>query len=241
MNNDFNIGVADCILLVEDDIKLSCLIKDYLEQGHGFRVSVEQRGDMATERILNEQPELVILDIMLPGKDGLTICREVRERYLGPILMLTALGDEVDEVVGLEIGADDYMSKPVNPRLLVARIRTLLRRFERKEGTRESTGKRLCIGPLAVDASTRSAQVNTEEVPLTNAEFDMLFYLAEHAGNIVTREQLYRDLRGIEWDGIDRSIDLRVARLRKKLGDDGKQPDLIKSVRGSGYILAITP
>ncbi len=239
MDADLGHETSSHILIVEDDAKLSSLTKDYLEWGHGFRVSIEPRGDDAVERIVEENPDLVILDIMLPGKDGLTICREVRDQYQGPILMLTALGDEVDEVVGLEIGADDYVAKPVSPRLLAARIRTLLRRFERSgENFNGIKGKRIIIGKLTADASTRALWMDGEEIPLTTSEFDLLWYLAEHAGQTVTRELLYKDLRGIAWDGLDRTMDIRVARLRKKLGDDGTS-GIIKSVRGIGYILAV--
>jgi len=233
-------AVGNRVLLVEDDVKLAGLVKDYLESGGDLSVEIEHRGDRAIERILGEVPDLVILDIMLPGADGLTVCREVRSRYGGPILMLTALGDEVDEIVGLEIGADDYMAKPASPRMLATRVKALLRRFERaKRSTGRGTVNRLEIGPLAIDAALRSAWVEGAIIDLTTAEFDLLWFLVERSGQVVTREVLYNELRGIEWDGLDRSIDLRIARLRKKLGDDGKHAELIKSIRGTGYLLAV--
>jgi DNA-binding response OmpR family regulator len=221
------------ILVVEDDSKLAGLIQEYLES-NGFTVTVEPRGDRAPKRILNEQPDVVVLDIMLPGKDGLTVCREVRSQYRGQILMLTARGEEVDEVVGLEVGADDYMAKPVSPRLLLARINTLLRRAS------EPRGGRVEVGALVVDASSRTVHVSGCPVELTTAEFDLLWLLAVHAGEVVSRDRIYSELRGIEYDGLDRSFDLRIARLRKKLGDRGKEPRIIKSVRGVGYILAVS-
>ncbi|MFO8071006.1 MAG: winged helix-turn-helix domain-containing protein [Polyangia bacterium] len=228
-------------LLVEDDAKLAELMRDYLRSTLGLTVEIEPRGDDAVERIVRERPDLVVLDIMLPGKSGLEVCREVRPRYDGPILMLTALGDEVDEVVGLEIGADDYVAKPASPRLLAARVKTLLRRFRRGgEWGDPVFGSRIEIGPLAIDSAERGAWIDGEVLELTTAEFDLLWFLAERAGEVVSREVLYRELRGIEWDGLDRSIDLRVARLRRKIGDDGQRPDLIKSVRGTGYQLAVS-
>ncbi len=228
------------IMLVEDDYKLAHLIKDFLEMTGEFTVEIEARGDRAPERILGEQPDLVILDIMLPGMDGLTVCREIRDRYRGPIMMLTALGEEVDEVVGLELGADDYVAKPASPRKLLARVRTLLRRTQATAADDGRAGSaRLVVGELAVDPASRTVVLGGAPVEVTTAEFDLLWLLARHAGQSLTREQIFEELRGIEWDGLDRSIDLRVTRLRKKLGDDARHPTLIKSVRGVGYLLAV--
>lgn len=224
------------ILLVEDDLELAKLVVEYLEQ-NDFKVVVEPRGDRANDAIAQLSPDLVILDIMLPGLDGLTICRQARPDYTGPILMLTARGDELDEVVGLEVGADDYLTKPVRPRVLLARIRTLLRRTV---GTSDAgLQRRIEVGGLAVDAGRRTVSLDDRAVDLTSAEFDLLWYLARHAGEPLSRERIYRELRGIEHDGIDRSIDLRVSRLRSKLGARG--PELIKSVRGVGYQLVVPP
>jgi two-component system, OmpR family, response regulator RstA len=238
------------VLLVEDDAKLAALVREFLEAS-GFHVSVEPRGDHAVGRILGERPDLVILDLMLPGLDGLAICRQVRPHFDGAILMLTARGEETDEIVGLELGADDYLAKPVRPRRLLARVNTLLRRVERKNSiasTSTSLGtsaegnskpRRLTVGRLVVDAGNRLATMDSEVVDLTTAEFDLLWLLASHAGEVLSRDHIYRELRGMEYDGLDRSMDLRVARLRRKLGDDGKQPRLIKSVRGAGYLLVV--
>ena len=233
------------ILVVEDDPKLGALVKEYLEQ-NGLDVAIEPQGDRAPARILDrsEPPDLVILDLMLPGLDGLSICKEVRPTYAGAILMLTARGDEVDEVVGLELGADDYLAKPVSPRLLLARINSLLRRTSTSTGGEHpgATSSRgepssAQVGPLVVDNASRAVTLDGSPVELTTAEFDLLWYLCLRPGEVLSRERIYRELRGIEYDGLDRSIDLRVARLRRKLGDDGKQPMLIKSVRGTGYLL----
>ena len=227
------------ILLVEDDARLAQLVKEYLEASDAFDVAIEGRGDTAVERIVAEQPDLVILDVMLPGLDGLSVCKRVRDRFAGPILMLTALGDEVDEVVGLELGADDYVAKPASPRKVLARVRSLLRRVpaqdERTAGEPQGV---IAVGELQVDPGRRVASLAGRELDLTTAEFDLLWLLARHVGETLEREAIYQQLRGIEWDGMDRSIDLRVLRLRKKLGDDAAHPRFIKSVRGVGYLLA---
>lgn len=224
------------ILIVEDDDKLAKLVSDYLT-AMGFETFIESRGDTAPARIIEENPDLVVLDVMLPGMDGLKVCKAVRTEYRGPILMLTALDDEIDEVVGLEIGADDYMAKPVRPRLLVAHINALLRRSQSPEKTEAIETEVLKIGPLVLERESRSARIEDRELDLTTAEFDLLAFLMERAGEVLSRESIYEDLRGIDYDGLDRSIDLRIARLRKKLGDDGKSPNMIKSVRGVGYLM----
>ncbi|MDJ0839917.1 MAG: response regulator transcription factor [Acidobacteriota bacterium] len=224
------------ILIVEDDDKLAALVSEYLTT-MGFQTEIEPRGDTAPGRILADPPDLVVLDIMLPGLDGLKVCQQIRPAYKGPVLMLTALDDEIDEVVGLEIGADDYMAKPVRPRLLVAHINALLRRSAGEPENTEVSGTPLSVGDLVLDSGSREVRRNGEALDLTTAEFDLLELLMQKAGNIVSREQIYEELRGMEYDGIDRSIDLRVARLRKKIGDDGKHPSVIKSVRGVGYLM----
>ncbi len=229
------------ILLVEDDRRLAALVREYLE-ANGYQVSIEERGDVAEGRILSEEPDLVILDLMLPGLDGLEVCRRVRRSYRGPILILTAKGDETDEIVGIEVGADDYLAKPVRPRLLLARVGALLRRAAWNAG--QKGGQRpepVLVGRLLVDPASRTASYDGRALDLTTAEFDLLWYLAARAGQVVSREEIYRNLRGIDYDGLDRYMDLRVARLRRKLGDDAKQPRLIKTVRGVGYLLVADP
>jgi two-component system, OmpR family, response regulator RstA len=228
--------LAARIVLVEDDLKLAESVRDYLES-EGMAVTIESRGDRACAVILKENPDLVLLDLMLPGMDGLAVCRALRHEYTGRIVMLTARGEELDEIVGLEVGADDYIAKPVRPRVLLARIRALLRRTEGS-----SLGSALALlrqGALEINPANRSVTMGGKEVQLSTAEFDLLYYFAEHAGQTITREQLYKDIRGIEYDGLDRSIDVRVSRLRQKLGDDPGNPRLIKSVRGSGYLFAV--
>jgi two-component system, OmpR family, response regulator RstA len=229
------------ILLVEDDLRLAKLVEEFLS-GHGFRVDIVARGDMAAARILADPPDLVVLDLMLPGRDGISVCREIRPKYAGPILMLTALGDEVDEIVGLEVGADDYLAKPVRPRLLLAHINSLLRRTARPKagGERDGEPARRHVGGILLDRASRRVTQDGVELTLTTMEFDLLWFLAGHAGQVVTRDALHAELRGGEWDGLDRAVDIAVARLRRKLGDDGKNPQIIKSVRGAGYLLAAT-
>lgn len=227
------------ILIVEDDERLASLTKDYLES-NGLQVSIEGDGSRAIERIKNEQPDLVVLDLMLPGEDGLAVCRIVRPHYTGPILMLTARTEDLDQVLGLEMGADDYVAKPVRPRVLLARIRALLRRMKDKSEAEdiqeESTAKRLTFGNLVVDSSMREAWLDDESIDLTSAEFDLLWLLASSAGHILTREEIFHQLRGIEYDGQDRSIDVRVSRIRPKVGDDPINPKRIKTVRSKGYL-----
>lgn len=222
------------ILIVEDDQRLAELTREYLE-GNGLQVSIEADGAKAAERIISERPDLVVLDLMLPGEDGLSICRQVRDRYDGPILMLTARADDLDQVLGLETGADDYVCKPVRPRLLLARIRALLRRREYVEAP-SSNSKRLQYGPLVVDSALREAWLRGELIELTGAEFDLLWLLASNPGRTLSREEIFAELRGIEYDGQDRSIDVRISRIRPKIGDDPDHPRLIKTVRGKGYL-----
>lgn len=223
------------LLLVEDDLRLAAVVREFLEK-HGFTVVTEHRGDRAVAAIALHDPDLVILDLMLPGADGLSVCREARRTYQRPILILTARGAELDEVLGLELGADDYLAKPLRPSVLLARIRALLRRGRWGAG---DEAKRVAIGALAINAGARTVEVAGEPVELTTAEFDLLWCLAVHAGRALTREELSRITRGIPYDGVDRTIDLRISSLRAKLGDDGKRPAIIKSVRGVGYQLAV--
>jgi two-component system response regulator RstA len=229
------------ILIVEDDERLASLTRDYL-QNNGLTVSIESHGGAAVERILNEQPDLVVLDLMLPGEDGLSICRRVRPRYSGPILMLTARTDDMDQILGLEMGADDYIGKPVQPRVLLARIRALMRRAAEKNqplvgSDAVSEGPvRVQFNELVIDSSMREAWLSGVTVDLTSAEFDLLWLLASNAGRVLSREEIFAALRGIEYDGQDRSIDVRVSRIRPKIGDDPIHPRRIKTVRSKGYL-----
>lgn len=222
-----------CILLVEDDAPLAAMIAEYLS-GHGFRVGIEPRGDTAVARILAEKPDLVILDLALPGEDGLTICRRLRPAFSQPILMLTARGDDTDEVVGLELGADDYLPKPFNPRELLARIRAVLRRGAATGSSRP----RFRSGGLEIDFDARSASLDGKPVVLTSYEYQLLVTLAKAAGRVLSREQLLDDLKGEEYESFDRSIDVHISKLRSKLEPNPREPRYIKTVRGVGYCLS---
>jgi len=224
------------ILIVEDDQRLAELTREYL-QANGLQVAIEADGAQAAARILREQPALVILDLMLPGEDGLSICRTLRsQHYSGSILMLTARTDDLDQVLGLEMGADDYMCKPVRPRLLLAHIRALLRRHESSNEAPAANAQRLEFGALQIDNRMREVWLHGRSIELTSAEFDLLWLLAFNSGRILSREEIFNALRGIGYDGQDRSIDVRISRIRPKIGDDPEHPRLIKTVRSKGYL-----
>lgn len=228
------------ILIVEDDGRLANLVRDYLKQ-QGYQATVERRGDRAAERILHEQPDLVILDLMLPGEDGLTILQRVRADFGGPVLILTAREDDMDQVAGLEMGADDYVKKPVEPRVLLARLRALLRRFNRTAGTdnqtvQADTPNQLRFGALVICRSSRRTTLNNTPIELTTNEFELLWFLASNAGTVLDRDTIYKVLRGFDYDGLDRSMDVSVSRLRKKLGDKSAKAERIKTVWGKGYL-----
>lgn len=223
--------MPESLLLVEDDARLAGLLTEYLGR-NGFTVAVERNGSRAVQRIPAEAPDAVILDIGLEGLDGLTVCRKVRELYAGPILIFSARGDEVDQVVGLEVGADDYVPKPASPRLLLARLRALMRR------SAAPSAQRIEIGPLVVALASRSVSMDGAPIELTTAEFDLLWALARNAGRPMSRQELMMECRGIDYDGLDRSLDVRVAKLRQRLGDT-EPHRLIKTVRGIGYQLAV--
>ena len=230
------------LLLVEDDAELAGLVGEYL-LGNGFVVGTEVNGLTAVERIVAEQPDLVILDVMLPGIDGMEVCKRARQHYSGPILMLTALDEDIDQMLGLELGADDYVIKPVKPRLLLTRIRTLLRRTSTQPTQTESIvvppadSALITVGQLQINHASRSVTLAGQAVDLTTAEYELLLLLAQAAGQPVDRDTIVQALRGFDYDGFDRSIDRRVSRLRKKLHDDPSQPQIIKTVRGKGYQL----
>ncbi|MCP4786286.1 MAG: response regulator [Fuerstiella sp.] len=222
------------VLLVEDDQALGAMMRDYL-MDEGFEVMIETRGDTAVNRILREAADAVILDVNLPGLDGISVCRTVRRSYSGPILILTARGDDLDEIVGLEVGADDYMRKPIKPRMLLARLRAHLRQST-VIGEQNSPAQ-ISVGGLTIDSRQRSFQLDGQPISLTTAEFDLMWLLASNVGQVLSRDHIYQTLNGFKYDGLDRSIDLRVSRLRKRIGDDPTNPQRIKSIRGVGYLL----
>jgi DNA-binding response OmpR family regulator len=223
------------VLLVEDDVELAELVREYLQR-YEFSVDLEHRGDTAPDRVRQEQPEILILDLNLPGRDGLDICRELRGDYKGPIVMFTARDEDVDEIVGLELGADDYLTKPVEPRVLLARLRSLLRRFQQMENGNSNETDQLSFGGLSIDASARAVNLEAREIELSTGEFDLLWLLASMAGKVVDRDSALKSLRGFGYDGMDRSVDIGISRLRKKLADNANHPFRIKTVRGRGYL-----
>jgi DNA-binding response OmpR family regulator len=226
------------LLIVEDDDQLAELLLEYLGQ-QGFELSRLASGDVAAETILKTKPDLVILDLMLPGANGLDVCREVRDSYSGSILMLTASQSEADHVAGLELGADDFVNKPIEPRVLLARIRAQLRRLNGGwDAKSDDEGGILRVGSLQVDIASRDVSVEGELVPLTTMEFDVLLRLALEAGTVVKRDDLYTNVMGVEYDGIDRGMDVHVSRIRRKLQRSGFDSSRLKSVRGLGYLLA---
>lgn len=229
---------ATDILLIEDDPRLAELTSRYLAQ-NGLNVVVESNGAAAVTRFNEVRPRLVVLDLMLPGKDGLTICRELRQTFRGPILMVTAKDADIDQVIGLEAGADDYVAKPAEPMVLLARVRALLRRSAAQEtaaATAAPSSADIVLGSLRVSEAHR-VWLDGQEVLLTTQEFELLYELARSAGTILSREDLFKRIRGIEYDGLDRSIDGRISKLRKKLGDDAEAPRRIRTIWGKGYLL----
>lgn len=221
------------VLVIDDDRKLRTLLESYLASA-GFDVIAAGRADDGLRLLRTGHPEIVILDVMLPGVDGFEACRAIRRESTVPIIMLTARGDVTDRVVGLELGADDYLSKPFEPRELVARIDAILRRGR--------TAPEIWIyGPLRVDPKRRSASMDGEQIPLTTAEFDLLELLIRGEGRVLSRSQILDGVRGEAWDALDRSIDVLVSRLRNKLGDDPRRPRWVRTVRGAGYAFVGAP
>lgn len=222
-------------LLVEDDDRLAALLTDYLSN-HSVVVTRAASGDAGLREALAHRFDVVLLDLMLPGIDGIEVCRQLRGRTDVPIIMLTARGEEADRVMGLELGADDYLAKPFSPRELLARIRSLLRRSRGQAGP---SNKSIQVGGLHIDPAARRATLDGRELPLTGYEFTLLRVLAERGGRILSREQLLDLAKGNAEESFDRSIDVHISRLRQKLGDDAKHPKLLKTVRGVGYLLAV--
>jgi two-component system, OmpR family, response regulator len=222
------------VLLVEDDRRLAALTREYLES-HGVSVTVVEDGRRGLDEALHGRWDAVLLDLMLPGMDGLEVCRELRARSDLPVIILTARGEEADRVMGLELGADDYVAKPFSPRELLARLRAVVRRAKGRAGPARGL---LRVGGLIVDPGARRVSLDGRDVALTGYEFALLEALARRAGRVLSREQLMELARGSAEEAFDRSIDVHVSRLRQKLGDDPKRPRLIKTVRGSGYVLA---
>mgnify|MGYP000527753382 CR=1 FL=1 len=224
------------ILLVEDDRQLSDLVTEFLES-EGYHVKQEFRGDTVEKRVDKFVPDLIILDIMLPGKDGFAVCKDLRPDFKGPILMLTAKGTDFDQVLGLEIGADDYIIKPVEPHVLLARIHMVLRRVS---SNKQQETNEIIIGNLHINKASRQVHMANQPIELTSHEYELLWLLATNAGIPQSRDYIHQQMIGREYDGLDRSVDVRISRLRKKLGDNTKQPYKIITVWGKGYLFSTT-
>lgn len=222
------------LLVVDDDRKLCRLIADYLGP-LGYEVSAVHSGLEGVERATAEPWHAVILDVMLPGLDGFEVLKQIRRTSDVPVLMLTARGDEADRIVGLEIGADDYLPKTFSTRELLARLRAVTRRKTR--GGVQDAEAEIVIGPLRVLPGSRTAALDAQPLGLTPVEFDLLLVLARAKGRVRTREQLLDEIRDREYEVFDRSIDVHISMLRKKLGDDVKAPRFIRTVRAAGYML----
>ena len=224
----------DRILVIDDDVELCGLVTEYLEP-EGFQVEAVHDGEHGLERALSGDHLLVVLDVMLPKMNGFDVLRRMRSTSRMPVLLLTARGEDVDRIVGLEIGADDYLPKPFNPRELVARIRAILRRTRAAEG---SPGDILRVGNVELNPATRTVLQDGNNVELTSVEFNLLQVLLQEAGQVVSRERLVDTVLGRKFSPFDRSIDMHVSKVRKKLGDTDGGTDYIKTVRGIGYIYA---
>jgi DNA-binding response OmpR family regulator len=218
------------ILIIDDDAKLNRLLKSFLKD-FGFRVISATDPVQGLKMIGKQSPDLAILDVMMPGMDGFEVCRQIRQTSSLPIIMLTARGEVTDKVVGLELGADDYLAKPFEPRELVARINSVLRRSGAVDDAQPAD-----FGPLVVDFKRRTADLSGETLDLTTNEFAALALLVRNAGKVLTRDQILQELRGIDCDAFNRSVDITVSRLRQKLRDDPRAPAFIKTVWGTGYV-----
>jgi DNA-binding response OmpR family regulator len=226
-------GKADRILVVDDDPELRKLLCDYLTDV-GFAVDLAADGEEMRSVMLREAPDVVVMDLMLPGTDGLALTREIRARSSVPILMLSARGEEIDRVVGLEVGADDYLAKPFSPRELLARLRALLRRAQPAAMVARQEG--IEFGPFRLDLNARRLLREGVDVDLSSAEFDLLKVFAERPGRVLSRDVLLDLLKGYERDPFDRTVDNRVARLRRRIEPDPARPVFIRTVRGEGYL-----
>lgn len=223
------------LVLVEDDVALSDLTRQYLTR-EGFEVMTVSDGLQAPDRIQAWAPDLVILDIMLPGQDGLEVCRQIQRFYRGPILFLTARGESLDEILGLELGADDYLTKPVEPRVLLARIKAHLRRSRRRNDWSDVSDGSV-LDWLNVDKRNLRVTCQGRDIELTQPEFNLLCLLYDQPGVIHSRDEIMKSLRGIEYDGVSRTVDILVSGIRQKLGLE----NAIRTVRGKGYLLVESP
>jgi DNA-binding response OmpR family regulator len=226
------------ILLVEDDASLAQWVAEYLTE-QGYTTHVCHRGDEVVSQVKTLNPNIVLLDIMLPGQDGISVCRELRSFYNAPIIMLTARDEEMDEVIGLEVGASDYIMKPVRPRALLARIKAALRQSS-EPNKLEKVESTISVGSLNINTESRNVKFNDQDVNISSAEYLLLHYLASNAGQVVSRDAVFKATKGREYDGLDRSVDVLISALRKKFSDDPQNPEKIKTIWGRGYLLVST-
>jgi len=231
--------MATRILVVDDDAAIREMLSDYLGDS-GYEVALAEDAAAARAGIANFRPDVVLLDVNMPGEDGLSLARHLREQHDLPIIMVTAADEVVDRVVGLEVGADDYLTKPFDPRELRARIKSVLRRYERPAAapdTATAESSRVRIGRCWLDLDARRLEDEAgQEVPLTSMEFDLLRVFVERPNRVLSRDQLLQATQNRDWDPFDRSIDIRIARLRKKLEHDPDKPGALKTIRGAGYM-----
>jgi two-component system OmpR family response regulator len=227
------------LLVVDDDVDIRHLLRDYLQE-HGYRVTAIADGNGLRAALAAGQPDMIILDVMLPGDDGISLCRTVRTRSEIPIIMLTARGEDTDRIVGLEVGADDYLAKPFNPRELLARVKSVLRRSKSLPANlRQDAPRWFRFAGWSLDAVTRNlVSAQGVVVPLSGTEFKLLRVLLDHPGLVLTRDQLIELMLSRDAGPFDRALDVQISRLRHRLGDDAKEPAIIKTVRGQGYVLA---
>jgi two-component system phosphate regulon response regulator OmpR len=225
--------MVERILLVEDDPRLADMLSEYLGRA-GFRVTVAPLGATALKHLSGAQYDAIVLDLMLPDMDGLDVCRQVRTKSDTPVLMLTARGDAIDRIIGLELGADDYLPKPFQPRELLARLRAVLRRVRGAEGTEQP----LHFGRLEIDTAARAVRVDGTQCDLTGYQFDLLVALAQRAGRVLSRDALIDLVKGEQLEAFDRSIDVHISRIRAAIEDDPKKPRRVITVRGAGYVFA---
>jgi two-component system OmpR family response regulator len=225
------------ILVIDDDTRLRDLLAEYLDS-RGYAVRTADGGEAGLEVVRSETVDLIVLDVMMPGMDGFEVLKALRHFSAIPVIMLTARGDEMDRIVGLEIGADDYMPKPFNPRELLARMQAVLRRTTSEA---PQAGAKLSVGPLSIDVDRRSVTLDEQPIEMTTTEFELLKTLVANSGRVIPRERLMELARGEDFAAFDRSVDVHISHIRKKLGDDGKRPRFVKTVRGVGYTVPMDP
>jgi DNA-binding response OmpR family regulator len=234
--NESNSGLEPRILIIDDDREFCELIRDYLDS-FGYKVGMAHTGPAGVEAATHEVWHAVILDVMLPGLDGFEVLKRIRRTCDVPVLMLTARGGEMDQIIGLEIGADDYLPKGSSTRALLARLRAITRRATAQAGQAPVASTEIIIAELRIHPDSRSADIHGQTLTLTPGEFDILHSLAKAKGRVKTRDALLEEVRERDWEVFDRSIDVQISALRRKLGDDPKTPRFIRTVRSAGYML----